>query len=88
MREEKEHACNGGTLRAGPFEDTERDAFSDKRNRIAYPADLQGVDSADVIDSEGIEEIASKGDAGIASREEKLHCSSVSEGAIQLWTVI
>ena len=70
MREQEGNTSNSCTLRSSSLEYTQCDAFANERNGITNSANLQSVDSADIVDSEGVEKVSAKRQARITSGEE------------------
>lgn len=88
VQKQEEHAGHGRRVRVGPRKSAESDAFADQGHGVADPPDPQGVHASDVVDCEGVEDVAAQRQGGVAAGEQQLHCRTVAEGAVERRAIV
>lgn len=88
MSEQEDDAGHSSRPCAGTLEDAERNAFANQRAQVANPANLEGLDTANVVDGCCIEHVATQRNGGIDGTEEQLQRRAEAESAVQLGAVV
>lgn len=71
-----------------PLERAQRCAFTNQGKSITAPADSEGIDSANIVDGESVEEVATERQARVAAGEQQLQSRTKAEGAVELGSIV